>query len=265
MSTLTTPEHAADQFLERDGARLRWRLAGTGPALVLLHGWALDLEYWETVATRLMSHFTVLRFDRSGFGLSAGPADIHRNVDDLAALLQAAGIGRAVLIGMSQGARLAIHFALRYPDRTRGLLLDGAPALEAESELPLAAYRHELESAGPAAMQAQVLRHPLMQLATGDAAAHALLAGIVARYRGNDLQQPIARRRAPELGAIASPVLILNGQLDSPARLAAGRGLQAAIPGAQRVELRNAGHLAALDDPAGYAAAIATFCRGLPP
>jgi 3-oxoadipate enol-lactonase len=264
MSTQTTPGHAVDLYLERAGARLRWRLGGEGPAVALLHGWALDLTYWDPVAALLSTQFKVLRFDRCGFGLSQGQPDIHRNVADLAALLDAAAIERAVVVGMSQGARLAIHFALQLPARVRGLVLDGAPALEAESELPLAQYRRRLDAQGLAALQDDILQHPLMQLVTQDAASRSVLASSIARYRGLDLNQQLGRRRKPDLGAIAAPALVLNGSLDSPARRAAGRALQAAIHGAQQVELVGAGHLAALDDPAGYAATVAAFCHDLP-
>src|SRR5262245_47786394 len=99
-------QSGVDRYLESNGARLRWRLQGSGPALALLHGWALDLDYWNPAVERLAAHFTVLRFDRRGFGLSGGQPDIHRNVADLAAVLDAAGVARAALLGMSQGARL---------------------------------------------------------------------------------------------------------------------------------------------------------------
>ena len=254
-----------DRFLERDRARLRWRLDGSGPAIALLHGWALDLEYWDPVTALLARQFTVLRFDRSGFGLSDGPPDIHRNVADLCALMDSAAISRAVLIGMSQGARLAMHCAFQQPARTTALVLDGAPALETESELPLERYRQLLESQGETALHADILGHPLMHLRTDSAQARTLLASVVARYRGLDLLQPESHAPAPDLTTIAVPTLVLNGGHDSPARLAAGRSLQAAIPGASRAEIAAAGHLAALDDPAGYAAAISTFCDVLPP
>jgi 3-oxoadipate enol-lactonase len=259
MSTQSAP----DKFLERAGARLRWRMSGSGPALVLLHGWALDLTYWDHLVAQLPA-FTVLRFDRAGFGMSGGLPDIHRNVDDLHAVLDAAGIGRALLVGMSQGARLAIHFALRHPSRLRGMVLDGAPALEAESELPLEQYRGRLTEQGPAALQADILRHPLLRLNTSDSAARDLLAGILMQYRGLDLLTSVKRSRAPDLGAITTPTLLLNGALDSTTRREAGRALQAAIRGAQRAELPEAGHLAALDDPAAYARALASFSAGLP-
>ena len=56
-----------DHFSEHAGARLRWRKEGGGPALVLLHGWALDLSSCNLLAPLLATRFTVLSFDRRGF------------------------------------------------------------------------------------------------------------------------------------------------------------------------------------------------------
>jgi 3-oxoadipate enol-lactonase len=257
--------HNADRYLESDGARLRWRLEGSGPAVVLLHGWAMDLAYWDPLADLLAPQFTVLRFDRRGFGLSQGIPDIHSNVADMLALLDEAAIDRATLVGMSQGARLAIHFAIAHPERTRALVLDGAPALEAEPDLPLDQYRTLLQSDGRDALQAQIHRHPLMQLQTSEQSAHRLLSSVLSRYSGLDLLHPVMRRDKPEMGAITAPVLILNGSNDSTERRDAGRALRAAIPGAQRRELGNAGHLAMLDDPPSYARVVRDFCLALPP
>jgi len=261
---MSTPQPAADRFLEHAGARLRWRLAGAGPALALLHGWALDLEYWDPVAALLAARFTVLRVDRRGFGLSTGIADIHRNVPDLLAVLDAAGIGSVALVGMSQGARLALHFAGLHPQRTRALVLDGAPAFDAESELPLAQYAQLLASEGQPGLQAAILRHPLMHLQTRDPMARDVLAASVAHYSGQDLLHPRPHAAAPAVERITVPALILNGALDSASRLAAGAALQGQLPVNRRVELPHAGHLAALDDPAGYAQAVAGFCEELP-
>ncbi|HMA12708.1 MAG TPA: alpha/beta hydrolase [Steroidobacteraceae bacterium] len=255
---------SGDHYCEHAGARLRWRIEGSGPAVALLHGWALDLASWNLLVPWLATRFTVLRADRRGFGLSEGVPDIHRNVDDLRAVLDAAGVGSATVVGMSQGARLALHFALAHPGRVNALLLDGAPEIEAETELPLALYRQRLESAGVAALRALVFTHPLMQLHTGAVEARATLLQSLSHYRGLDLLHPVPRAAAPDLTRIAAPTLILNGAQDSAERREAGRRLAAIIPGASRVELPNAGHLALLDDPAAYAAAVASFLDGLP-
>lgn len=248
-----------DRFLDHDGARLRWRIQGEGPAIMLLHGWAMDLGYWDIIAPLLAQKFTVLRFDRRGFGLSEGPPDNLRNVDDLLRVLDAAGIGRASVLGMSQGARLAIHFTLHHPGRVTALLLDGAPALEAESEIPIDLYRKRLEKQGLAALQSEILRHPLMQLQHDNPAAQRVLRDTVSRYRGLDLIHPVTRGRPPDMQNIPVPALIINGSLDSPERRRSGQALSDAIPNARRVELAQAGHLAALDEPQQYAQVVREF------
>jgi pimeloyl-ACP methyl ester carboxylesterase len=167
------------------------------------------------------------------------------------------------MVGMSQGARLALHFALHHPERVKTLVLDGAPEIESESELPLAEYRQRLADEGVAALQAMIATHPLMQLQTSNPNAHATLLASLAHYRGLDLLHPVPRAIAPDLSQIIAPTLILNGALDSPERREAGLWLQAAIPNASRIALPGAGHLALLDNPAAYAAAIQPNTRSL--
>ena len=81
----------------------------------------------------------VLRYDRRGFGLTRGPYNPAKACGDLLALLDAAGLDDVVLVGMSQGARVAIHTSILAPQRVMGLILDGAPWFEDETELPVGA------------------------------------------------------------------------------------------------------------------------------
>lgn len=212
----------------------------------------------------LARHFALLRFDRRGFGLSEGRPDPSRDVADLAAVLDAAGVERAMVVGMSQGARLALRFAHTTAARVHALVLDGPPVLDAEPELPLAQLRQLLQSAGTDAMQAAIRAHPLMRLQGRDGASGKLLDVMLARYRGFDLLHPSAALPLPDVKAIRAPVLILNGGLDSPERLQAASALQLAMPQARCVQLPAAGHLALLDDPSAYAREVIAFGRQLP-
>jgi len=253
----------ADRYLEHDGARLHCRLEGlrsaSGPVLVLIHGWALSLEYWDVVLPGLAPRRTVLRYDRRGFGLTRGPYDPGKSCGDLLALLDAARIDSAVLVGMSQGARVAIHAAIRAPQRVAGLVLDGAPWFEDETELPVARYRQVRDSAGVFAMRDAILEHPLMQPVHPDPAQRLLLSTCVDHYRGADLDGHWTPVPDPDLRAIRQPTLIINGSQDSDARLSAGRKLCDAIPRAVRQELPGAGHLAALDNPGEWVSAVLGF------
>jgi pimeloyl-ACP methyl ester carboxylesterase len=259
-----SPGNGANHSLEHAGARLHWRFdAGNvsygGPPLVLIHGWALSLDYWDPVASHLALRRGLLRYDRRGFGATQGPYDPTLACDDLLALLDAAGIGRACLVGMSQGARVAIHTAIRAPQRVAGLVLDGAPWFEAETELPLAEYRRLLEKEGLASLHTAILAHPLMRLATPDVQRQNLLARCVRSYRGADLKDGWAQMPTPDLGAIGQPTLVLNGSDDGAQRREAGVRLCEAIDGARQVNIDGAAHLAALDQPLAWAAAVLEF------
>jgi 3-oxoadipate enol-lactonase len=256
-----------DRFLEHDDALLRWRMEGawvgprrwTGPPLVLIHGWALSLEYWDPVVPGLARTRSLLRYDRRGFGLTRGPYDPGEACGDLLSLLDAAKVDSAVLVGMSQGARVAIHTAIRAPRRVAGLVLDGAPWFEDETELPVARYRNVRDSTGVVAMRAAILEHALMQPVQHDVAQRALLSACVGHYAGADLDGRWTPVPDPDLRAIRQPTLIINGAQDSDARLSAGRKLAEVIPRAVRQELHGAGHLAALDNPQEWIDAVLGF------
>ncbi|MEO8308054.1 MAG: alpha/beta fold hydrolase [Pseudomonadota bacterium] len=258
-----------DRFLQHDGARLRWRAQGLrnarGPVLVLIHGWALSLEYWDCVLPGLEPTRAVLRYDRRGFGRTRGPYDPGKACGDLLALLDAAQIDSAVLVGMSQGARVAIHAAIRAAHRVAALVLDGAPWFEDESELPMARYRKLRDSDGIFALRDVILEHPLMQPVHPDAAHRQLLATCVDFYKGDDLEGQWTPVPDPDLKSIRQPTLIINGAQDSDARLAAGRKLGEAIARADRLELHGAGHLAALDNPDEWVHAVLGFTAAKQP
>ena len=64
--------HPVDQYLMVEDARLRFRDEGAGPAVILLHGWTLDLEMWDPQVARLRQEFRLVRVDRRGHGFSSG-------------------------------------------------------------------------------------------------------------------------------------------------------------------------------------------------
>lgn len=256
----------AGHFLSRDSARLRYRAAGAGPALVLVHGWLLDLACWDLLEPALPPRFRVLSMDRRGYGGSSGAPSLEADALDVLAMLDELGIERAAVVGHSQGARVALEIVRRAPQRVGSVILDGSPALPGLpggpwlEETPLARYRELLLAEGPAALRQALAEHPLMRLATADEAAHAALATMLARncVAGLDAPPP-ARDCAWAAVPPGMPALVVNGELDTPQRLAAGDALAALIPGAERRVLPGAGHLACLDQPAAYGRLVAEF------
>ena len=251
-------------------AGLHWRVEGAGRGLVLIHGWALALDYWDTVVPLLKPHFRVLRFDRRGFGSSGGEPSLAADCADLFNLMDAAGMAQATVVGMSQGARVAVAAAIANPARISALILDGPPCLEgvkskaseaAEQELPLQALQSLLRSEGEKALQAAVLGLPLLRLMHADPAAVAALHRCVSSYRGLDLSAVARRQVAQPVGDLQQPLLIINGERETGSRLQAGARLQQQVAGATRSVIAGAGHLAALDAPERYCHAIIDFLK----
>jgi pimeloyl-ACP methyl ester carboxylesterase len=254
--------NAADRHLSVPGATLRYRDEGAGPAVVLVHGWTLDLDIFEPQAA--LDGMRVLRFDRRGFGLSSGASSLLADVDDLRALLAELRVVRPLLLGMSQGARVVLEFAARHPGSVRGLVLDGAPPLTG-SDLPMLQFRETARRQGLAAFHARWAAHPLTQLVTPDPAPRALLARVLARYPGSDLLAHSGEMRETIddslLAQIRVPVQIINGELDLDSRLQAGRELGARLPDANRAIIAGAGHMPNLDAPRAYNQIVNKFAR----
>src|SRR3954465_15797169 len=147
--------------LEVDGARLRYHDDGAGRAVVLVHGWTLDLEVWEP-QWALASALRVVCYDRRGFGKSSGTPSLGADVADLEALLDALQLACPLLVGMSQGVRVVLEFAARHPERACGLVLDGAPPLAGTaSDLPLEEFRALAQREGLEAFRKAWSAHPL--------------------------------------------------------------------------------------------------------
>lgn len=261
---------ALNEFLEIRGARLRVRTAGEGPAVLLIHGWALDLDMWAPQFAALASCYRLIAFDRRGFGLSSGTPGIEDDLADLEALLATIGVDRVAVVGMSQGARVALRWAIGNPARITSLVLDGPPrdllsVDRRQGEITLAAYRELVRNQGIDAFRKEWLDHPLMQLHTHDARTRALVREMVARYPGHDLLADDSPHvaRIGDLRQLDSPVLIVNGEYDSDTRIGAGAELARALPQARLAVIPGAGHLSNLDNPAAYNKVLSEYvsCR----
>ncbi len=256
-----------DMLLTDDGATLRVRDAGEGQAMIFLHGWALDSDMWRPQLEDLSRDHRTIAFDRRGFGLSSGEPSLAADVEDLRWLCERLDVGMAGIVGMSQGARVAARFAHDHPQRVRWLVLDGPPNLQATDrnvslEVPLDQYRDRLTRGGLETLRREWSVHPLTRLHTRDPETHTLLRTMIDRYSGTDLTLPIeAGRIALDLHTLTPPVLVINGELDTRERHAAGEQIARAIPHAQRSIVHHAGHLANLDTPTIYNALLRTFER----
>lgn len=247
---------SSDHYLIVDGVRLRYRDDGQGPAVLLVHGWTLDLEMWEPQVAAWRDAFRVVRIDRRGHGLSGERATPGRDAADLAALCRHLGLARVALLGMSQGARAALAFTADAPARVSALILDGPPEFahsSPEDDVPLVRYQTLLRTQGIEAFRREWARHPLMQLRTPSPAALALLGAMVGRYRGEDLRlAPTAESAGVRPESVGVATLVVSGESDLPGRVRAADRLCARLPCGERAVIAGAGHLANLDNPQAY-------------
>ena len=141
----TSPEK---RFIEVNGFKVHYRMAGSGkPLVVLLHGSFLSLRSWRFVFDKLAENATVLAFDRPAFGFTSRPLPSkatgvsytpEAQCDLVIALIKKLGFSKTILVGNSTGGTLALLCALRYPQHVEGVVLAGAMIYSgyATSEVP---------------------------------------------------------------------------------------------------------------------------------
>jgi pimeloyl-ACP methyl ester carboxylesterase/DNA-binding CsgD family transcriptional regulator len=251
-------------------AHVAYQVTGSGPVdLVLTPGFIshLDLQ-WESVGYRrlvrqLASFARVIRYDKRGTGLSdpvAAVPTLEQRVDDLGAVLEAAGTAGAVVLGYSEGGPTAIGFAVRRPERTLGLVLYGTAAVPPPPEIARR-FRDAVGRWGQGAtleMLAPSLRSSSAQLETAAAlerasASPAMAAALVEAVIRTDVTSLLPQ--------VAVPALVIHrrGEL-IPAEQ--GRYLADHIPGAEYVELDGTDHLPWVGDTDAVVAAVERFVRG---
>jgi 3-oxoadipate enol-lactonase len=250
-------------------AWLRVRDQGAGATIIFIHGWTLDLDSWEPQAAAFASSHRVVRYDRRGFGLSEGQPGRAADAEDLDRLVEQLGPGAVTLVGVSQGARVALGFALRHPERVSALVLDGPPDEVGDAEntgdedFSIGEYRRLVAEQGVDAFRRAWRGHPLMRLHSADAEARNLVARMLDRYPARDLvgasEPPPPPAGIEALARFQKPVLVVNGEFDTTIRRRAGEALARALPFAKRVVVPGAGHLPNLDAPRAYNDALRAF------
>lgn len=100
------------EFIDVPGGKLWYEVRGEGPALVLLHDGLAPSGTWDDQMPAFARLFRTVRYDRRGYGRSEAAKEAFSDVDDLHAVLESLKIDRAVLVGCSNGAKLAVDYAL---------------------------------------------------------------------------------------------------------------------------------------------------------
>jgi pimeloyl-ACP methyl ester carboxylesterase len=245
-------------ILDRDGVAIHYEVYGTGPALLLTHGFAASAGMFAEVVGPLSESHTVITWDQRGHGRSDYPSDPawyspSLAVGDIAALLDAAGVEAAVVGGHSLGGYLSLEFNLAHPGRTMGLLLIGSgPGFRRdEGRDGWNDYADKIATSYE--------RRGLAALAGSeelDPTAHRDASGLVLAAR-HVLKQHDARVME-SLPSITVPTLVIVGA-DDAAFLDSSRYMAAKIPGAELAVIDGAAHAPPLSQPAAFCHAVLSF------
>ncbi len=265
-----------------DGTPLYAERHGEGTAVVLSCALATTHENWRPqVASLVAAGFRAVLWDYRGHGRSGVPEDpasysLDHVVDDLGRVIDwASPDAPAVVGGLSFGGLASLHFALRRPERVRGLLLiDSGPGFknaeaQARWESQVERTASFVERKGMRAFTESRAIGTLVGLRPEEPAARAAAEAIAAQDPRGIAN--FARRVAgpadcviDELADIDIPALVVVGEKDEP-YLRAAEVMEARMPRARRVPIAGAGHIVNLDQTGAFDAAVLAFLRELPP
>lgn len=274
--------HAEDShFADIDGLRVHYQEKGSGPPLVLIHGYTASTYTWKDVFEPLSREYRVIAVDLKGFGFTGKPeGDYTRRWQGelVIKLLDHLKIDRAILCGNSMGGEVSLNAAAHHPSRVNALVLIDSGGVTVSGG----------GSVSPGFMQTPLLGPAIVALAlTSDSLVKSGLqksfydqskvtADRVAAYyrplksRGGQRAAFLARVQAgtspvePEISQIETPTLILWGAEDALIPLEAGRKLKSLIKGSRLVILDNTGHVPQEESPERVIREIETFLSSLP-
>ena len=255
-----------------DGVRLAYATVGSGPPLVKAANWLNHLEFdwespvWRRLFRELAARRTFIRYDERGSGLSdRDPVDMSLDawVLDLECIVDACGLDRFPLLGISQGCAVCIEYAARHPERVSGLILHGGyaagwradpsfgPAEIARRDASIEIVRHGWGEDTPAYRQmftqtfipggnaAEIEWFNELQRRT---VSPAMAARFMETFAYIDVRARLAEVRAP--------TLVLHSRGDARIHFEKGRELAMGIPGARFVLLESENHLILEHEPA---------------
>ena len=258
-------------YADVNGQRIRYEdTGGDGPPVILSHGFLMDREMFAPQVAALSPEFRLITWDERGFGeteFDGQPFTYWDSARDCLGLLDALGVGEAVLGGMSQGGFLSLRAALLAPNRVRALvLIDTQSGVEDPERLP--AYRQ---------MQQTWLEHgPVDELT---AAISALIIGDpvvsqpwIAKWRDlprESMMEPTETLFTREdigdrLGEITCPAIVFHGTADASIEIEKGQALCAALSGCHGVvPVEGAPHASNLTHAEAVNGPLLDFLRSL--
>lgn len=264
-------------FVAAPGAELGVDISGRGDVIVFLHAGVGDRRMWNAQKQAFAATHRVIAYDRRGFGETTHIEQSHDWLEDLQRVLDTAQCERAVLVGCSQGGRIALNYALAEPTRVSGLMLiaaavSGAPSPDFPPEvqtlldaIEAAEAAGDLERVNELEAQAW-LDGPQSEAGRVRGEARALfldMNGIALRAASAGQVVDRFEHAYARITEISTPALIVTGGRDFPHIQQRDRYLAETMPRATLAELPDAAHLPSLEQPERVNALLSDFLKTL--
>lgn len=254
--------------IDVNGERIEYLRQGSGTPLVLLHGVGANAALWAETIAALDRNHDVCALNLRGHGGSSCNGDLSAAAlaSDIVAAAGALGLESFHLAGVSLGGAVAVHVAATAPGRVRSLVVAGAGAGEGQA---LADEIYGIREAVHYLVPDDFAQQVGEALLAPDSAAERVAAladsiTILTKQRYLRALEALAGAGLAELaGRVTAPTLVLRGALDELVTDADAAALARAVAGAKQATLPEAGHLANIDDPSGFAAALTAFVGAL--
>lgn len=241
---------------------------GGGDAVVLVHAIGCDLHMWDSLARELAPRHRVIRVDVRGHGgspVAPRPYSLEALADDVAALLDRLGIGKAHWVGLSMGGMIGQAFALRHPGRLGKLVIANSTSTYGpEGRRMWEARAKMVEDGGVAAIRGMVAQRYFSD--EFRAQRPDSVDGVMERFSRTPAEGYLgccdaiaALDYSADLGRIAAPTLVIAGGADAGTPPAMSEAIARGIPGARLAVIPGAAHLSAVEKPAEFNALVRDF------
>ena len=250
--------------IDRDGTKIHYEVHGSGPPLILTHGYSSTSAMWQGQIEALAKRHRLIVWDMRGHGQSDYPDDPSAysealTVGDIAALLDQVGAAKAIVGGLSLGGYMSLAFYRAHPERVSALLIiDTGPGFK-KDDAREAWNKRSHETADRFEQHGlDVLKSASRERSSVN---HRDASGLARAARGMLTQRDA--RVIELLPEIKVPALVVVGADDTPF-LAASDYMAAKIPGAQKAVIPAAGHAVNIDQPQAFIDAVLPFLEALP-
>jgi pimeloyl-ACP methyl ester carboxylesterase len=250
--------------LDRDGVKIYYEVHGSGPPLILTHGYSSTSAMWNGQIEALSKQHQLILWDMRGHGQSDYPGDPAAysealTVADIAALLDEVGAARAIVGGLSLGGYMSLAFYRAHPERVSALLIiDTGPGFKKDEAREVWNERARATADRFDREGLDVLKSASRERST---VSHRDASGLARAARGMLTQRDA--KVIEVLPEIKVPSLVVVGADDTPF-LAASDYMAAKIPGARKAVIPAAGHAVNIDQPEAFIEAVMPFLDGLP-